>query len=270
MATHSSILAWRIPWTEESGGLQFVGSQRVRLDWVTKYSNEASYLLGYPSCILPSSPTPHPRPEALSKDGSYLLTFQIAPGATTSPPKHRCLLFSGSSRRKRMRRKLKSVPDFLKQDFISVFLLLLQNKYTANWLLKTSPVSYYSICMCVSCSVMSESLRPLQAPLSMRFPRILEWVGIPFSRGSSQPSGWTLVSCNAGRFFTVRVTREAKRWWLHGHRSCHCAYHIIPLHWITCVSMSLFIFRALRKMWNPSHLCWDILLLHRWDLQRIK
>ena len=29
MATHSSILAWRTPWTEESGGLQFMGSQRV-------------------------------------------------------------------------------------------------------------------------------------------------------------------------------------------------------------------------------------------------
>ena len=32
MATHSSILAWRIPWTEESGGLQFIGSQRVGHD----------------------------------------------------------------------------------------------------------------------------------------------------------------------------------------------------------------------------------------------
>ena len=32
MATHSSILAWKIPWTEESGGLQFMGSQRVRHD----------------------------------------------------------------------------------------------------------------------------------------------------------------------------------------------------------------------------------------------
>ena len=29
MATHSSILAWRLPWTEEPGGLQSVGSQRV-------------------------------------------------------------------------------------------------------------------------------------------------------------------------------------------------------------------------------------------------
>ena len=30
MATHSSILAWRISWSEEPGGLQYMGSQRVR------------------------------------------------------------------------------------------------------------------------------------------------------------------------------------------------------------------------------------------------
>jgi len=33
MATHSSILAWRIPWTEEPGGLQSMGSQRAGHDW---------------------------------------------------------------------------------------------------------------------------------------------------------------------------------------------------------------------------------------------
>ena len=32
MAAHSRVLAWRIPWTEESGGLQSMGSQRVRHD----------------------------------------------------------------------------------------------------------------------------------------------------------------------------------------------------------------------------------------------
>ena len=32
MATHSSILAWRIPWTEEPGGLQFIGLQRTEHD----------------------------------------------------------------------------------------------------------------------------------------------------------------------------------------------------------------------------------------------
>ena len=38
MATHSSILAWKIPWTEELGGLQFMGSQRVRYDRETSLS----------------------------------------------------------------------------------------------------------------------------------------------------------------------------------------------------------------------------------------
>ena len=33
MAIHSSVLAWRIPWTEEPGGLQFMGSQRVSYEW---------------------------------------------------------------------------------------------------------------------------------------------------------------------------------------------------------------------------------------------
>ena len=33
VATHSSVLAWRIPWTEETGGLQSMESQRVRHDW---------------------------------------------------------------------------------------------------------------------------------------------------------------------------------------------------------------------------------------------
>ena len=36
MATHSSILAWRIPWTEEPGGLQSMGLQRVENNWATE------------------------------------------------------------------------------------------------------------------------------------------------------------------------------------------------------------------------------------------
>ena len=36
MATHSSILAWKIPWTKESGGLQSMGLYRVGHDLVTK------------------------------------------------------------------------------------------------------------------------------------------------------------------------------------------------------------------------------------------
>ena len=59
-------------------------------------------------------------------------------------------------------------------------------------------------------SVMSSSLWPhgytvhgiLQA-------RILEWVAVPFSKGSFHPRDWTQVSCIAGGFFTSWATREA-------------------------------------------------------------
>ena len=44
MATHPSILAWEIPWTEEPGGLQSMQSQRVRYDLATTIT----YLLGVP------------------------------------------------------------------------------------------------------------------------------------------------------------------------------------------------------------------------------
>ena len=43
--------------------------------------------------------------------------------------------------------------------------------------------------------------------------RILEWVAFPFSRGSSQPRDWTLVSHIAGEFFTSWTTREAPEYW---------------------------------------------------------
>ena len=42
MATHSSILAWRIPWTEEPGGLQSMSCQRVRHNWATKHESRGS------------------------------------------------------------------------------------------------------------------------------------------------------------------------------------------------------------------------------------
>ena len=55
-----------------------------------------------------------------------------------------------------------------------------------------------------SCSVVSDSTVHgiLQA-------RILEWVAVPFSRGSSQPRDWTGVFCIAGGFFTNWAIREA-------------------------------------------------------------
>ena len=61
-----------------------------------------------------------------------------------------------------------------------------------------------------SCSVVSDSLWPhgLYSPWNSR---VLEWVAIPFSRGSSQPRDRTQVSHTVGGFFTSWATREAQK-----------------------------------------------------------
>ena len=55
MATHSSILTWRIPWTEEPGGLQSMGPQRVGHTEVTSHAHTPH---PYPAC----QPSAHPPP----------------------------------------------------------------------------------------------------------------------------------------------------------------------------------------------------------------
>ena len=59
-----------------------------------------------------------------------------------------------------------------------------------------------TLCNPVDCSPPGSSAWILQA-------RILEWVAISFSRGSSQPRDWTQVSCIAGRCFNLWASREA-------------------------------------------------------------
>ena len=48
MAIHSSIIAWKIPWTEEPGRLQSMGSQRVEHDWATSHAYVHTLYVGLP------------------------------------------------------------------------------------------------------------------------------------------------------------------------------------------------------------------------------
>ena len=64
--------------------------------------------------------------------------------------------------------------------------------------------SRLTLCNSMDCSLPGSSVRGILQT------RILEWVPMPSSRGSSQPRDWTQVSCIAGRFFTVWTTRETK------------------------------------------------------------
>ena len=63
--------------------------------------------------------------------------------------------------------------------------------------------SYPTLCDPMDCSPPGSSVHEIFQE------RILEWVAISFSRGSSQPRDWSRVSCTAGRFFTDWATREA-------------------------------------------------------------
>ena len=69
-----------------------------------------------------------------------------------------------------------------------------------------------SVCMSVTRSVMSNSLWPhaLWPSYAVLQARILEWIAIPFSRGSSRPRDQTQVSWIAGRFFAVWATGKSK------------------------------------------------------------
>ena len=57
MTTHSSILVWRIPWTEEPGRLQSMGSQRVSHNWATFSKQWKRYVLDTQSCFTLRDPT---------------------------------------------------------------------------------------------------------------------------------------------------------------------------------------------------------------------
>ena len=65
--------------------------------------------------------------------------------------------------------------------------------------------SCWTLCYPIDCSLSGFSV------LGIFQARVLEWVAISFSRGSSRPRGWTQVSCIAGRLFIVWATREATR-----------------------------------------------------------
>ena len=125
MATHSSILAWRIPWMEEPGGLQSMGSQRVGHDWASSHPFTSFH---------------------------FLFKWSEVKWVKWSEVKSLSHV------------RLSAIP----------------------W-----TVAYW-------------------APPSMGFfqARILEWIAISFSRGTSRPRAWTQVSRVVSGCFTVWATRE--------------------------------------------------------------
>ena len=96
---------------------------------------------------------------------------------------------------------------------------LLKVRSSVHGILSSKPQSLVStfVCLCVVCLV-TQSCLTLDDSMDCSLPgssvhgilqaRILEWVAIPFSRGSSWSRDWTGVSCIAGKFSTVWAIRE--------------------------------------------------------------
>ena len=88
MATHSSILAWRIPWTEEPGRLQFKGSQGVGFDLAIQFSSVAQSgptLCDPMNLSTPGLPVHHHLPE-FTQTQAHQVSDAIQPSHPLSSP----------------------------------------------------------------------------------------------------------------------------------------------------------------------------------------
>ena len=99
MATHSSILAWRIPWTEEPGGLQSLGLHRVRHDWSNWAHQFSSVAQSCPTlcdpmdCSPPGFPVHHQTTE-LAQTHVHRVGDDIQPSHPLLSPSPRALNLS--------------------------------------------------------------------------------------------------------------------------------------------------------------------------------
>ena len=191
MATYSSILAWRIPWTEKPGGLQSKGSQRVRQDWGRVYTHTHTHTHTH----LASSSSP----DVWSKQGLNLSIFPFMRKSNHSEIRTLLPRLCCGSWEERHSSKASVLWGS------AFFMVQLSHPYRFFHKVK---VKVAQLCPTL-CNPMDYTGHEILEA------RILDWVAIPFSRGFSPPRDWTQVSHIAGRFFTSWATSEAQCWILY-------------------------------------------------------
>ena len=105
-----------------------------------------------------------------------------------------------------------------------------------------------------------------QAPLFVGIlqERILEWVAIPFSRGSSRPRNWTEVSSITGRFITDWATREIRYSYIWVQNKKRTTYHSQFFHHVRIEKFVIVPGRGAFYQWTselpvvePICMCWQ-------------
>ena len=122
----------------------------------------------------------------------------------------------------------------------------------------------------VRCSVVSSYLWPHDCSLpgssvhGILQARILLWIAIPFSRGSSQLKDQIWVSCTVGRFFTIWATREAQ--WSETKPQISCDVPVFRISWVSqehcqshVLSHTFLIFFIIHSLWPYSNFLLTIL-----------
>ena len=190
MAPHSSTLAWKIPWAEEPGRLHSMGLLRVRHHWASSLS-----LFTFMHWRRKWQPTPVFLPgESHGRGASWAAIYGVAQSRTWLSDSTELNWTSMGS----------SLPmNWAHVSYIGRWILC----HWATWEALIYPLK-----------VEVKSCPTLRDPMDCSLPgssahgifqaRVLEWLAISFSRGSSQPMDQTQVSHIVGRCFTVWATRE--------------------------------------------------------------
>ena len=169
MATHSSSLAWKIPWTEEPGRLQSTGSQRAGHDWAHMHGL-LNYNTSHIQLIMEKEMATH----------SNILAWRIPgteePGGVPSMGLHRV------------------GHDWSDLAAAAAYKLIFQ-KYmcVCVWVAQSCPTLWDPM----------DCIPPGSSDRGMLQARIPERIDVPISRGSSWPRNRTQVSPSAWKFFTI-------------------------------------------------------------------
>ena len=127
----------------------------------------------------------------------------------------------GSLKKQGISRKTSTFALLTMPKPLTVWITTNCGKFFKRWEYQTTLSALWEICMQLKKeSEVAQSCLTLCDPVDCSLPgssvhgivqaRILEWVTISFSRGSSQPREWTRVSCTGGTRFNLWATREAR------------------------------------------------------------
>ena len=203
MAIHSSILAWRIPWTEKPGGLQSMKSQRVGHNWMTNtytwpHRTEPGPVASHREAEKSLSSQPEPRISFPTTCGHQFISYSF-----NNRHFNRETTLKARTGREKTWVSFLELRCFLKQDVSEGRSRKQKERLVGNifWIHPSSAQS---------CPTFATSWAVTQqASLSMGFFRQEQ----PSCTESSWPRDWTRVSCIAGGFFTTWAIREAFIFW---------------------------------------------------------